>query len=178
MVAKADRRRIAIACQGGGSHTALTAGVLKRLLEEPAYEIVALSGTSGGAVCALLTWYGLSQGNRRRSIELLESFWEDNSARGPWDVGLNSSLVQASRLQGAVSMPSVSPYSYPPFAKMRFRRLLERHVPLHENPQATGPLLLVGAVNVLSGEFKVFSSDRGEISLDAILASAAVPNLF
>ena len=48
------RSRVAIACQGGGSHTAFTAGVLEGLLgnlpEE--VEIVALSGTSGGAMCA------------------------------------------------------------------------------------------------------------------------------
>ena len=53
------RRRVAIACQGGGSHTAFTAGVLKGLLraEEPTgYEVVGLSGTSGGAVCAMLAW--------------------------------------------------------------------------------------------------------------------------
>jgi hypothetical protein len=56
------RRRVAIACQGGGSHTAFTAGVLKGLLGGDAlssYEIVGLSGTSGGAVCALLAWYAL-----------------------------------------------------------------------------------------------------------------------
>ena len=46
-------RRVAIACQGGGSHTAFTAGALKKLLKEKGtegheeYEIVALSGTSG-----------------------------------------------------------------------------------------------------------------------------------
>ena len=27
-------RRVAIACQGGGSHTAFTAGALKKLLED------------------------------------------------------------------------------------------------------------------------------------------------
>lgn len=46
-------KRIAVACQGGGSHTAFTAGVLKRLLqaeELKGYEVVGLSGTSGGAV--------------------------------------------------------------------------------------------------------------------------------
>ena len=48
-----DNRRVAIACQGGGSHTAFTAGVLKKLLKEKVegkhdYEVVALSGTSGG----------------------------------------------------------------------------------------------------------------------------------
>jgi NTE family protein len=52
------RRRIAITCEGGGTHTAFTAGVLKRLLHEP-IEIVGLSGTSGGAVCAMLAWRGL-----------------------------------------------------------------------------------------------------------------------
>ena len=33
-MARNDRRaRVAIACQGGGSHTAFTAGVLKRLFD-------------------------------------------------------------------------------------------------------------------------------------------------
>ena len=44
-------RRVAIACQGGGSYTAFTAGVLKKLLKEKGegkqdYEVVALRGTS------------------------------------------------------------------------------------------------------------------------------------
>jgi NTE family protein len=60
--------RVAIACQGGGSHTAFTAGALKAILEaDPKtkpFEIVAVSGTSGGAVCALLAWYGLIQDGR------------------------------------------------------------------------------------------------------------------
>jgi hypothetical protein len=34
---------------------------------------------------------------------------------------------------------------------------------------------LLGAVDVLSGEFKAFSSRKGEINVDAALASAAVP---
>lgn len=56
------QRRVVIACQGGGSHTAFTAGVLKRLLgadELTGYQVAGLSGTSGGAVCALLAWYAL-----------------------------------------------------------------------------------------------------------------------
>jgi NTE family protein len=51
-----NRKRVAIACQGG-SHKAFTAGVLKGLLLSgrlQEYEVVALSGTSGGAVGALL----------------------------------------------------------------------------------------------------------------------------
>ncbi|HKW54756.1 MAG TPA: patatin-like phospholipase family protein, partial [Stellaceae bacterium] len=46
------RRQIALALQGGGSHGAFTWGVLDRLLEEPSLEIVAVSGTSAGAMNA------------------------------------------------------------------------------------------------------------------------------
>lgn len=43
------KRRFAIACQGGGSRTAFTAGALDDL------DIVSLSGTSGGAACVTLS---------------------------------------------------------------------------------------------------------------------------
>ena len=83
------RRRVAIACQGGGSHTAFTAGVLRRLLDGPEideYDVVGLSGTSGGAVCALLAWTALREGDRHRARPLLDAFWADNSASTPLDV--------------------------------------------------------------------------------------------
>ena len=47
--------RVAVACQGGGSHAAFTAGVLKVLVQEEQrqdYQLTAFSGTSGGAVGA------------------------------------------------------------------------------------------------------------------------------
>ena len=62
MDAQGETRRVTIACQGGGSDTAFTAGVLKSLLraeEMTRYEVVGLSGTSGGAICALLAWHNL-----------------------------------------------------------------------------------------------------------------------
>ena len=39
-------------------------------------------------------------------------------------------------------------------------------------------MLLLGAVDVMSGEFKAFDSRAGEITADAVLASAAIPTLF
>ena len=50
-----ERTNVAIACQGGGSHTAFTAGVLKELLRDwdDRHELVGISGTSGGAFNAL-----------------------------------------------------------------------------------------------------------------------------
>ena len=41
--------RLALALQGVGSHGAFTWGVLDRLLQQPDFEIVGISGTSAGA---------------------------------------------------------------------------------------------------------------------------------
>ena len=40
------------------------------------------------------------------------------------------------------------------------------------------PILLAGAADVIEGTFKLFSSACGEIKPEALLASAAIPNLF
>ena len=56
------RPRVALACQGGGSHTAFTAGVLKTLLRGGGQDVVGFSVKSGGAICALLACYGLLTG--------------------------------------------------------------------------------------------------------------------
>jgi len=64
----ARKPRIAIACQGGGSQTAFTAGALRGLFESGAlddFELVSLSGTSGGSICATLVWYSLMLGEER-----------------------------------------------------------------------------------------------------------------
>ena len=177
-------RTVAIACQGGGSHTAFTGGVLHRLLADEDHRVVGLSGTSGGAVCALLAWYGLLTGGAGEAGRLLERFWEDNAATTLSDRAANAWLVGLARLEGRVTLPTVSPYAYPGFAGAAFTDLLTRHVDvdrlarLQESPPEDQPLLLVGAVDVLSGDVKAFSSRRREITVNAVLASAAVPLLF
>jgi NTE family protein len=181
------KKRIAIACQGGGSHTAFTAGALKRLLKDDRYQVVALSGTSGGAICALLAWYALLETDEEeaaaRAAELLDSFWQDNSASGPYDRFWNDWTVWVNRLQGAVFMPAVSPYTTPVsyWGQEQLRRMLEERVRFAEieTPlQDSSPMLLVGAVDVLSGEFRAFNSRRDRIAAETILASTALPTLF
>jgi NTE family protein len=185
VTAAGERRRIAIACQGGGSHTAFTAGVLTRLLGDRAsrerHEIVGLSGTSGGAICALLAWYGLASDDPDRPGALLDAFWADNSATAPFEQALNSWTLWAGALQNVVAMPAVSPYANPfsAAAPAELRRLLTRHVDFDALPTAPGgPMLLVGAVDVLTGAFRAFDSRRDNISVETILASAAIPTLF
>ncbi|NEP47043.1 MAG: hypothetical protein F6K35_50835 [Okeania sp. SIO2H7] len=62
-----------------------------------------------------------------------------------------------------------------------FEQLLSDRIPFQEIPsliQPDSPRLFLGAVNVLSGEFKTFDSKKGEIDIEAVRASAAIPNVF
>ena len=59
--------------------------------------------------------------------------------------------------------------------------MLERRVDfgrIETQPEGSHPVLLVGAVDVLSGQFKAFHSRRDRISAETVLASAAIPTLF
>lgn len=178
---KEKKTRVAVACQGGGSHSAFTAGVLREFLKqkEQPFEIAALSGTSGGAICAFLAWYGLAKGDRQKAIELLNAFWYNISATDPWDMFFNWSVVWSARLQGAVAFPEISPYFFPPLGQERLRDVLEGLVDFDEARRlalTAEHKLLIGAVDVLSGEFKVFREE--EVTVETILASTALPTLF
>ena len=197
----AERKRLAIACQGGGSQTAFTAGVLKKLLEEGVHEkynIVGLSGTSGGAICALLAWYSLlkaAKGSTETIYQGLVEFWKDNTATLPWEQFLNDSLIMSRRLseQNRITYEA-NPYDWvwewaqsllmaqaPRKEHVDLKKLLEKHVQFSELEnliEPSSPRLLLGAINVLSGAFKAFDSKRHDITVDTVLASAAVPSLF
>jgi NTE family protein len=79
--------------------------------------IVALSGTSGGAICAFLAWYALLENDGAeasdRAAELLTSYWKDNSASDPCSRSLNDWNVWMSRLEGATALLEISPYDTP-----------------------------------------------------------------
>lgn len=181
-------RRVAIACQGGGSHTAFTAGVLQSLLlgmKPERHAVHGLSGTSGGALCAALAWTGLLRQDKRHGAELLESFWREMAAWAPMDALTNAGLVWLQRARDFVSLPEVSPYQLPEVGKEYLSALLQQHIPFDELKQLVhpdSPRLLVGAVDVLKGAFAVFNSHHHRpaqrISVEALLASAAVPELF
>ncbi|ACK72362.1 Patatin [Gloeothece citriformis PCC 7424] len=193
-------KKIAIACQGGGSHTAFTAGVLKHLLSagiHQQYDIVSLSGTSGGGICALLTWYGLlkaATGATEPVYSPLIDFWQDNTATDWWEIYFNNCLLQARRWADSGIIPAfnINPenlevwqqfwLSFAPRKEfLDLKSLLEKHVDFTSLPQlvnASSPRLFVGAVNILSGNFKIFDSHKGEINVDSILASCAVPPFF
>src|SRR3712207_4439410 len=158
-----QQRRVVLACQGGGSHTAFTAGVLTELLTDPRSEIRALSGTSGGAVCALLAWYGLLKGRPGDGVDRLAAFWEDNTTRGLSAAWHQAATMTAMRIAGGFGLVfEPNPYLNPFEAHEAFLRLLERHLPFDEiepgRIDPSGPRLLVSATDVRTGEFRVFRS--------------------
>ena len=177
--------RVAIACQGGGSHTAFTAGVLQEILSEwddENYDLVGISGTSGGAFNALATWYGLLTGSPETAVELLDSIWDDIAVSGAQDRWMNTLVTNISRMDSAgFAIPSVSPSQIPipEVGKQRIRTILERHIDFEEIPdicQRDTPELVVGTVNVNAGVFETFVNE--DVTVEAVLASAAVPNMF
>jgi len=176
--------KVAIACQGGGSHTAFTAGVLKALLREwdDDHELVGISGTSGGAFNALAAWYGLVTDGEERAIELLDAIWDDLAADGVADRMTNEWAVGLSRVESSgLPVPQLSPYFTPgsKLGKDRIRRTLDRHIDFDAVPDLCdrdAPELVVGTVNINAGVFETFTNE--DVTPDAVLASAAVPTLF
>jgi len=194
--------KIAIACQGGGSQTAFTAGVLSTFFANGVHrthEIKSLSGTSGGAVCAALAWYGLlkvARGDETPIQDRLINFWTELTASHPQEIHLDNWCSEFLRLvqRGMMPMFELSPADLP--MQMAFNMLhavmprmifldlgamLEKHIDFAEARQLMrpeSPILVVGAANVLTGEMKKFMSNKNEIDARSILASAAVPTLF
>ncbi|ULJ74423.1 patatin-like phospholipase family protein [Rhizobium gallicum] len=119
--------KIAIACQGGGSHAAFAAGVLSALLApqfHERYHLIALSGTSGGAICAALVRSGLIRGGADEARRRLIDFWRDLEVNNILDAVANFWAVSSARLPVSAE---VSPYLYSPVAEPRSRGLLTRH---------------------------------------------------
>ena len=177
--------RVAISCQGGGSHTAFTAGVLRGLFrewDEERFELVGLSGTSGGAFNAVVAWYALVTEGPEVAVERLGDLWAELAADGPLDQWANALGVWGSmaRDMGAPT-PRPSPYTIPAsyLGQRRIGRLLESLVEFDAIPEECGhdrPELVVGTVDVEGGVFETFHNE--DVTEDAVLASAAVPELF
>lgn len=176
-------RRIALALQGGGAHGAFTWGVLDRLLREPNFEIVGISGTSAGAMNAGVVADGLRRGGPSQARAALESYWEDvgrlpgfNSLapRGvgrTWHLENNPLFLCHDLLTRVWSPYQINPFNYNPL-----RQLLERidFDGLRRDPASAR--VFICATNVRTGLRRVFQN--AELSADVLLASACLPQVY
>jgi NTE family protein len=165
-------RRLSLALQGGGSFGAFTWGVLDRLLEEPEMTFDAISGSSAGAVNAVLLASGLSEGGRAEAKARLERFWRRMSAAAAF---LPSAAFGASPIGAGLGYlaRSLSPYQLNPFNLNPLREALEAEVDFARLRACSPVRLLIGATRVRDGRLRIFG-DR-ELTVEEVLASACLP---
>lgn len=175
-----------LALQGGGSHGALTWGVLDRLLEDERIEIPAVSGTSAGAMNAVVFADGLHRGGRDGARRALHDFWKEISNRARF------SPIQRSlwdRLTGNFSLETsptfhffdmltrfMAPAQFNPFDINPVRDLLEATIDFDAVNACNKTKVFVTATNVRTGRGRIFR--QGELSVDTIMASACLPFMF
>ena len=182
------QKRLNLALQGGGTHGAFTWGVLERLLEDERIAIDGVSGASAGAINAAVLVQGLARGGRAGAIAALAALWRDVAGRmvfspmrnTPFEKALwGHDLTWSVAYQTFDAMTRMfSPYQFNMLPEMLnpMRALLESHLDcaaLRADPNANR--LYVSATNVRSGKPRVFTRD--EISIDAVLASACLPQV-
>lgn len=184
--AKPPRLELNLALQGGGAHGAFTWGVLDRLLEDEDIDIVAISGTSAGAMNAAVMIDGYTEGGRERARAQLREFWLEVSGGGEVFNPLDHSPfnVMAHQLgfdwwtklnsMDALSR-SFSPYELNPLNLNPLRDLMMRLVNC-KHLQEASIKLFVTATNVETGQPKIFSGK--DLSIDSLMASSCIPFLF
>lgn len=185
-----DRPRLNLALQGGGSHGALTWGVLDALLEDGRWQFDGVSGTSAGAMNAVALAQGFVQAAQAHkdpeeahqagcalARDSLTRLWEGVGSLGSLTWG--TPLSAANPLVGMMSQ-WFSPYQTNPLGLNPLRSLLEREVDFgllcSAHTGVVGPRVFVCATNVRTGRGEIFSGPR--LSADAVMASACLPMVF
>jgi NTE family protein len=181
-----DHKQIELALQGGGAHGAFTWGVLDRVLEDGRIEISALSGTSAGAMNAVAVADGLTRGGRDGARESLARFWRAVSdaarfspvRRGPLDVLLGRWSLDSSPGYVAMDLLSrlASPYDLNLFDVNPLRDVVAAEIDFDRVNGCDAAKVFVAATNVRTGLPRVFR--QGEITIDAVMASACLPSMF
>jgi NTE family protein len=188
MAAKAGPRtkRINLALQGGGSHGAFTWGVLDRLLEDERITIEGVSGTSAGAMNAAVLAQGYHRGGAAGARQALDVFWRrisEFSAFSPiraspldkWFGNWNLDKSPGAMWFEALSR-MFSPYDLNPFNFDPLRNVLAESLDFAELQTCHPIKLFLSATNVRTGKIRVFQ--KHEVTLDALLASACLPQAF
>jgi NTE family protein len=179
------KKRINLALQGGGAHGAFTWGVLEELLHDGRIEIEGMSGTSAGAVNAVMVADGLARGGPEEAKKRLSDFWRAASRDGDMSKlhrAVSDRLFSLIPIAGGPiqawmdAMSSyLSPYDLNPLNINPLKELIVRFVDF-DAVKRSGIPLFIAATNVHTGKLRVFPRDK--IDADAVMASAALPYVF
>jgi len=180
------RKRVNVALQGGGAHGAFTWGVLERLMNDGRLFIDGLSGTSAGAMNAVVFTDGFLRGRQKGAIDALRNFWSRVSegalvpmamvnALAPGHTSWNMDDTPGFHLLDAVTR-MFSPYQLNPLDIHPLRDILNEQVDFEALRKETRIKLFVAATNVRTCKLKIFRTH--ELNVDSLLASACLPILF
>jgi NTE family protein len=175
-------KRINLALQGGGAYGAFTWGVLDQLLTDGRLAMDGISGTSAGAVNAVILADGLLRGGPDEARKRLAEFWRAVSVDGHLPdlqravVDRLFPFVPREQLWFGALSRVLSPYDLNPLNINPLKDLIERFVDFEALRRAGGPELFISATNVHTGEVRTFT--RAEVSAEVIMASACLPHLF
>jgi NTE family protein len=183
---KPGAKRISLALQGGGSHGAFTWGVMHRLMSEPMIYIDGISGTSAGAMNAVVFADGFLKGRRQGAIDGLEQFWNSvadlagmprSIMRGipgisdGWAVDNDPAFMMLDIMTRIWSPAQLNPMKVNPL-----RDLLAKQVDFDGLRARPDVKLFVTASNVRTCKSRLFRTP--ELTADTLMASACLPFLF
>jgi NTE family protein len=177
---------INLALQGGGSHGAFTWGVLDRFLQDKRIRIEAISGTSAGAMNAVVVADGLMRGGPEGARKRLRMFWDEVGRtaafspiqRSPYDMLMgNWGLSYSPMLFWLDAFTrSVSPYDFNPLNINPLRDIVENLIDFDCVRSCKDFKLFISATNVQTGRVRVF--EGAAMTADMVMASACLPTMF
>jgi NTE family protein len=151
------KKRINLALQGGGTHGAFTWGVLEHLLEDGRLMVEGISGTSAGAVNAVMLADGLRIGGPDEARKRLADFWKAASLGGDLPAVQRAVLNRLFSLLPSEGSPTfdwlnawsryLSPYDLNPLNINPLKDLVERFVDF-EGLRADARQIFIAATNV------------------------------
>lgn len=177
---------INLALQGGGAIGAFTWGVLDTLLEDGRLSFPGVSGTSAGAMNAVVLADGYEAGGAAGAQDKLARFWQGLSGENPFAAAADETLDALSSLWGLPERAPytaikqftslVSPYYTNPFNFNPLIQLVDEVVDFDRLRHGTAMKVFVSATNVRTGKIRLFTGK--EIDASVVMASAALPYMF
>lgn len=185
-MAKQDKPIVNLALQGGGAHGAFTWGILDKFLEEDIFTIEGISATSAGSMNAVVLAQGLMDGGPEGARYLLQQFWSEMSEYGKL-MGITAQTPLDLLMQPYTKVPAsfylfhsmtnlMSPYQFNPFNYHPIGEVLNKLININALKTKSKIKLFICATNVKSGKIRIFNED--DLSVNAVLASACLPQLF
>ena len=178
---------VSLGLQGGGTYGAFTWGVLDRLLDEDTLLFDSLSGSSSGAINAVVLADGYALGGGRRGAQQsLKKFWTTLGQlatfsplqRSPLDRALGQWTMEHSPIYHLLEMAGAlaGPVPETLVTLNPLRNLLTSLVNFERVRACEELQLFIAATNVRTGTGRIFTRD--ELDAQKVLASACLPTVF